>query len=176
VQHHSIEHYMSKSTIDASGHRNLPMLLLSAREKTMARFRPLIAAHGLTEQQWRVIRVLNESGPLEPREISVLCMISSPSMAGVLGRMEALGFVTKERFADDRRRVLVTLTATSINLVRGLTKKLEVAYRDIERAIGVDVVAQLYLAIDAFLTGFELVALRQNREVEDVQYHSDYLD
>ena len=47
-------------------HRNLPMLLLRAREKMMERFRPLITSHGLTEQQWRVIRALNESGPLEP--------------------------------------------------------------------------------------------------------------
>ena len=35
----------------------------------IARFRPLLAEHDLTEQQWRIIRVLLESGPLEPREI-----------------------------------------------------------------------------------------------------------
>jgi homoprotocatechuate degradation regulator HpaR len=146
---------MKDPAIDASLHRNLPMLLLRAREKMMMRFRPLIAAHGLTEQQWRVIRALNESGPLEPRQISDVCTISSPSMAGVLGRMEALGLVTKERFSDDQRRVRVSLTATSVSLVRKLTKDLEAAYRDIELAVGADVVAQVYHAVDALLEGLE---------------------
>ena len=82
------------------------MLLLRAREKMMERFRPLITAHGLTEQQWRVIRALNEHGPMEPRHISDICTISSPSMAGVLARMESMELVTKERFAEDQRRVL----------------------------------------------------------------------
>ena len=49
------------------------MLLLRAREKMMERFRPLLTANGLTEQQWRVIRALTENGPMEPREISDIC-------------------------------------------------------------------------------------------------------
>ena len=98
---------MSSSASTRVLHRNLPMLLLRAREKMMERFRPLITAHGLTEQQWRAIRALNEHGPMEPRHISDICTISSPSMAGVLARMESMELITKERFAEDQRRVLV---------------------------------------------------------------------
>jgi len=146
---------MSHSSIDGGLHRNLPMLLLRAREKMMERFRPLITAHGLTEQQWRVIRALDEKGPLEPRQISDLCTISSPSMAGVLSRMEALGLVTKARFTDDQRRVLVSLTPKSVGLVRLLSKDLEAEYRAIEQAVGADVVAQVYGAVDALLAGLD---------------------
>lgn len=146
---------MSHSSIDGGLHRNLPMLLLRAREKMMERFRPLITAHGLTEQQWRVIRALDEKGPLEPRHISDLCTISSPSMAGVLSRMEALGLVTKARFTDDQRRVLVSLTPKSVGLVRLLSKDLEAEYRAIEQAVGADVVAQVYGAVDALLAGLD---------------------
>ncbi|QCP55001.1 homoprotocatechuate degradation operon regulator HpaR [Trinickia violacea] len=131
------------------------MLLLRAREKMMDRFRPLITAQGLTEQQWRVIRALNEKGPLEPRQISDLCTISSPSMAGVLARMETLGLVTKERFADDQRRVRVSLTAKSVKLVKVLSRDLEAEYGAIERAVGADVVAQVYQAVDALLAGLD---------------------
>lgn len=123
----------------------------------MDRFRPLITAQGLTEQQWRVIRALNERGPLEPRQISDLCTISSPSMAGVLARMETLGLVTKERFADDQRRVRVSLTAKSVKLVQVLSQDLEAEYGAIERAVGVDVVAQVYRAVDALLAGLDEV-------------------
>ena len=146
---------MSHSSIDGGLHRNLPMLLLRAREKMMERFRPLITAHGLTEQQWRVIRALDEKGPLEPRQISDLCTISSPSMAGVLSRMEALGLVTKARFEDDQRRVLVSSTPKSVGLVRLLSKDLEAEYRAIEQAVGAEVVAQVYGAVDALLAGLE---------------------
>jgi homoprotocatechuate degradation regulator HpaR len=146
---------MSHSSIDGGLHRNLPMLLLRAREKMMERFRPLITAHGLTEQQWRVIRALDEKGPLEPRHISDLCTISSPSMAGVLSRMEALGLVTKARFTDDQRRVLVSLTPKSVGLVRLLSKDLEAEYHAIEQAVGADVVAQVYGAVDALLAGLD---------------------
>jgi len=131
------------------------MLLLRAREKMMARFRPLITAHGLTEQQWRVIRALNESGPMEPRHIADICTISSPSMAGVLARMESMGLVTKERFTEDQRRVLVSLTETSVDLVRVISKDLEAHYRELERKVGPEIVAQVYQAVDALLAGLE---------------------
>jgi hypothetical protein len=50
-------------------HRNLPLLLLQAREGVIAHFRPILHAHGLTEQQWRIVRALLDQGPLEPRQI-----------------------------------------------------------------------------------------------------------
>ena len=40
--------------------RSLPMALLRAREAVMARFRPLFRLHGVTEQQWRVLRALRD--------------------------------------------------------------------------------------------------------------------
>lgn len=38
--------------------RTLPMALLRLRERVMAEFRPIMSEHGVTEQQWRVLRVL----------------------------------------------------------------------------------------------------------------------
>jgi homoprotocatechuate degradation regulator HpaR len=134
-------------------HRNLPMLLLRAREKMMERFRPLITAHGLTEQQWRIIRALDECGSLEPRQLSDLCSISSPSMAGVLARMETLGLVVKERFADDQRRVRVSLTRMSVQLVRALSADLEAEYVALGREVGEGVVERVYQAVDELLAG-----------------------
>jgi homoprotocatechuate degradation regulator HpaR len=144
---------MSDFSADRLLHRNLPMLLLRAREKMMERFRPLLTAQGLTEQQWRVIRALDENGALEPRQISDLCTISSPSMAGVLARMEGMGLVTKERFEDDQRRVRVSLTKKSIDLVRVLSSDLEAEYLKLEREVGPEVVERVYRAIDALLVG-----------------------
>ena len=38
--------------------RSLPMSLLRAREAVMRQFRPSLRDHGLTEQQWRILRAL----------------------------------------------------------------------------------------------------------------------
>ena len=40
--------------------QSLPMALLRAREAVMRRFRPGLRCHGVTEQQWRVLRALAE--------------------------------------------------------------------------------------------------------------------
>ena len=129
-------------------HRNLPLLLLQARERVIGRFRPLLNAHGVTEQQWRIVRALLETGPLEPREIVALCHLSSPSLAGVLARMEELGLVTRTRLAHDQRRLRVTLTAKSRALALRLAPRVEDTYADIERTIGKPFLRQLYATLD----------------------------
>ena len=64
-------------------YRNLPQLFLRAREELLCHFRPIITHFGLTEQQWRILRTVNETGQLEPREICEICQILSPSLTGV---------------------------------------------------------------------------------------------
>ena len=76
-------------------YRNLPHLFLKAREELLCHFRPIITHFGLTEQQWRILRTLDEKEQLEPREICELCHILSPSLTGVLARMETIGLVTR---------------------------------------------------------------------------------
>jgi homoprotocatechuate degradation regulator HpaR len=132
----------------AFGRRNLPLLLLQAREGAMARFRPILNAHGITEPQWRIVRALLERGPLEPREIGQVCRISSPSLAGVLARMDDLGLVVRERMAHDQRRVAVSLTPKSRKLAARMAPRIETAYRAIEKRIGKDLVERLYATLD----------------------------
>jgi len=63
-------------------HRNLPLLLLQAREAVISHFRPLLNHFGLTEQQWRVIRVLEEKGNLSPGRSPSAARSSSPASPG----------------------------------------------------------------------------------------------
>ena len=49
---------------------SLTLTLLQAREATMAFFRPALNAHDLTEQQWRVIRILRQQGELESHQLA----------------------------------------------------------------------------------------------------------
>ncbi len=132
-------------------HRNLPLLLLQARESVIANFRPILNAHGLTEQQWRILRALADAGPLEPRQIVERCRISSPSLAGVLARMDALGLVQRRRMAGDARRVQVALTAASQALVAAMAPLIEATCAAIEQRIGADFIASFYATLDELI-------------------------
>jgi homoprotocatechuate degradation regulator HpaR len=132
-------------------HRNLPLLLLQAREQVMDRFRPVLNEHGITEQQWRIVRALIDTGPLEPREIGERCRISSPSLAGVLARMEELGLIKRKRLDHDQRRVRVSLTARSRGLSARMAPQIEAKYRHIESLIGTEFSARFYRALDELI-------------------------
>jgi len=132
-------------------HRNLPQLMLQAREALMAQFRPILNENGVTEQQWRIIRALLTHGPLEPRQLCELCQISSPSIVGVLLRMEESGLVYRERMADDQRRVSVSVTARGRQLGRRMIPAIEERYASIERQVGVETLQQAYDVLDALL-------------------------
>lgn len=136
----------------AFAHRNLPLLLLLARETVISRFRPLLKAHGLTEQQWRILRALVDIGPMEPRQIVRCCGISSPSLTGVLARMDELGLVVRERFDHDARRVRVTLTPDSRQLAQRLAPKIEQLYAELETGMGRDFLQGLYGALDTVIS------------------------
>jgi homoprotocatechuate degradation regulator HpaR len=128
--------------------RNLPLMMLQAREHVIAHFRPLLNANGVTEQQWRIVRLLLETGPLEPRQIGERCNLSSPSLAGVLARMEQLGLVGRKRLPNDQRRVIVSLTARSRALAARLAPRIEAVYAHIEELLGADFADTFYRALD----------------------------
>ncbi len=132
-------------------HRNLPLLLLQAREGIFSRFRPLLNAAGLTEQQWRVVRALLDHGPLEPRQIGEICCLSSPSLAGILARMDDMGLVRRERLEHDQRRVMVAVTEKGQALAVELAPQIEDTYAELEALIGKEFAQELYQTLDQLL-------------------------
>jgi homoprotocatechuate degradation regulator HpaR len=121
----------------------------------MRRFRPVLQAHGVTEQQWRILRALLEEDSLEPRQLCERCLISSPSIAGVLMRMEEAGLIARERMPHDQRRVSVTLTARSKKIGKSLAPVIDEKYLEIEALIGVKQLQQVYDVLDVLLQRLE---------------------
>lgn len=132
-------------------HRNLPQLFLKARECLMSSFRPILNHFGLTEQQWRILRALDEHAQLEPREICNLCQILSPSMAGVLARMEQMALIQRSRVAGDQRRVLVRLAPKGDQLINEMAPLIELQYQYIEQAFGKQIFNDLSNSLEAFI-------------------------
>lgn len=129
-------------------HRNLPRLLLQARESVMAHTRPSLREHGLSDQQWRVLRVLGEHGTVETGRVAREAYILGPSLTGVLARMERDGLVRRERDPADQRRTAVQATPKGLKLVDKLWRTIESHYEWMEKSLGKQKLAQLYSLLD----------------------------
>ena len=132
-------------------HRNLPRLLLQAREAVMAHARPSLREHGLSDQQWRVLRVLGEHGTVETGRVAREAFILGPSLTGVLARMERDGLVRRERDPADQRRSVVQATAKGMKLVGKLSRTIEKHYGWMEKSIGKSKLAELYQLLDSVI-------------------------
>ena len=132
-------------------HRNLPRLLLQAREAVMVHTRPSLREHGLSDQQWRVLRVLGEHGTVETGKVAREAFILGPSLTGVLARMERDGLVRRERDPGDQRRTVVEATAKGRKLVHQLSSAIEAHYSWMEKALGKPKLAELYELLDSVI-------------------------
>ena len=136
-------------------HRNLPRLLLQARESVMAHTRPNLREHGLSDQQWRVLRVLGEHGTVETGRVAREAYILGPSLTGVLTRMERDGLIERARDPADQRRTVVNATAQGLRLVETLSVAIEAHYAWMDKSLGTEKLTQLYALLD------ELIELEQ---------------
>jgi len=136
----------------AFAHRNLPRLLLQAREAVMQHTRPSLREHGLSDQQWRVLRVLGEHarepGGIETGRIAREAFLLGPSLTGVLTRMERDGLIARERCSQDARRTVVRATPAGLKLVRRLSATIEAHYDWLEQRLSKARLAQLYALLD----------------------------
>lgn len=117
---------------------SLTLALLQARESAMGFFRPLLNRYGVTEQQWRVIRILRQTpdSTLESREVADLACILRPSLTGVLGRLERDGLVKRWKPETDQRRLCVTLTERGEALFDEMSKEMVRQYELIQEQLG----------------------------------------
>lgn len=135
---------------------SLPMALLLAREATMRRFRPLLAEHGLTEQQWRVLRALaSTDSPIEVTALADRTALLAPSVTRIVARLVDDDVIRRDRVAGDARRSTLALTARGRRLVARIAPRSEAAYADIEAAFGADRLAALLTELEDLATSLD---------------------
>jgi len=127
---------------------SLTLTLLQAREATMAFFRPALNAHDLTEQQWRVIRILRQQGELESHQLAELACILKPSMSGVLKRLERDGIVARRKSPEDQRRVFINLTVKGQQAFLAMSEEMGRNYDKILSQFGEQKLQQLMQLLD----------------------------
>ena len=123
--------------------KSLPMMLLKGREATMQQFRPMLHAAGVTEQQWRVLRILEHDGSLEISELARRCLIMMPSISRTLQNMEARGWVTRQSMEGDKRKSEISISGSGRELVARVIPESDEIYRFIEQAFDSDKMNEL---------------------------------
>ncbi|MCE3028088.1 MULTISPECIES: homoprotocatechuate degradation operon regulator HpaR [unclassified Salinicola] len=117
---------------------SLTLALLQARESAMDFFRPHLNQHNVTEQQWRVIRILwqAEDQTLESYQLAERACILRPSLTGVLVRLEQNGLVRRWKPETDQRRLCVTLTPQGNALFDSMKGEMMRQYQKIQQRLG----------------------------------------
>ncbi|MDQ0458427.1 homoprotocatechuate degradation operon regulator HpaR [Rhizobium paknamense] len=118
--------------------RSLPIALLRAREAVMTHFRPMLAAHDLTEQQWRVIRILGERGLLDASEVADRAFILAPSLTRIIKALEERGLIEKEKDEADGRRVLLRIAPAGLRIINEVTPESRLIYEALESKFGIE--------------------------------------
>ena len=92
-----------------STRRSLPIALMRSREKVMGPIRDMLKVSGITEQQWRVLRVLSESGAQDLTQISVKASLLMPSLSRIIRKLREEGLIVSQTNDEDRRRQIVRI-------------------------------------------------------------------
>jgi len=130
--------------------RSLPMELLKAREVAMSRFRPMLRGFGLTEQQWRVIRVLAQFGQIDATELARRSILLAPSLTRILQTLESEGLVKRLADSGDQRRAWLVLSAKGERRFAEVAPAAEAVYAHMEKAFGTSRMESLYELLAEF--------------------------
>ncbi len=90
---------------------HLPYLLNRAGNLVIQLFSRDLAQWGLTVPMWRILAVLGERGPQRLVDLAVLTSIDVSTLSRTIGSMVRRGFVTRGVAPDNRREVVISLTA-----------------------------------------------------------------
>lgn len=116
--------------------RSLPISLLRTRERIMAPIREMLQQSGISEQQWRVLRVVDEAGEMEQTAIAQAACLQLPSLTRILRSMEGDGLVDRKTDPTDRRRTLVSVTAAGKALIARHRKRNAEIFETVEAEFG----------------------------------------
>jgi homoprotocatechuate degradation regulator HpaR len=140
--------------------RSLPMSLLRAREVVMKQFRPSLRRHGLTEQQWRILRALAAVEAIEVTELAHVACLLGPSLSRILRDLEMRQLIERRTAKADLRRGVVSISQKGLKLIELVAPTSEAIYAAITHRYGAGRLTELQdmlAALENSLTGLEAI-------------------
>ena len=119
----------------------------------MAPIRDMLAETGITEQQWRVLRVLSEHDALDATDLADRASLHQPSLTRILKTLTEKGFIARAQDRQDRRRQVLKLTDEGRGVIQhnqAHATEIATALRDSLGADRFDTLLDLLAALDDF--------------------------
>ena len=147
--------------------KSLPMSLLRAREAVMRQFRPSLRRHGLTEQQWRILRALSAVEAIEVTELARTAFLLGPSLSRILRDLEARQLIERRTAKVDLRRGVVSISQKGLKLIELIAPTSEFIYAEITQRYGVQRLAELQnmlAALEGSLAALEVTDIAPSED------------
>ena len=117
---------------------SLPVRLMRAREAVMIRIRPVLRAHGVTEQQWRVLCTIRDLGESEITALADRVFLLAPSLSRILRDLEGRGMIQRRPSLLDQRRALVSMAPEGEALIHRVEPALQAVRLEMRRLCGAE--------------------------------------
>lgn len=123
---------------------SINIAMLQARDMLLSYFRPILHNAGITDQQWRIIRLLAENGTMDFQELASAACILRPSLTGILNRLEQGGLLIRMKPSNDQRRVFLKLTDAGTQIYENTRSLVDKRYEEIEQRMTREKMNQLH--------------------------------
>ena len=137
---------------------NLSLMLLKARENSIACIKPALTRYNLTEQQWRVIRVLYQIDDTSAQDLANQSCILSPSLSRILSRLTQDGIVLRKTDSEDQRAQSIRLSAKGKRLHDKILPLVEKQYKTLLGDVGKEKVSRLINLLETYTEAAQGVA------------------
>jgi DNA-binding MarR family transcriptional regulator len=129
--------------------------LLRTSDVIRRRVAAVIGPHGITMQQYNVLRILRGAGTagLPTLEIAERMIEQAPGITRLLDRLEAKSLVRRERCPSDRRQVLCWITPAGEDLLARLDPVVDAADASVVASLAADDLGTLLRLLDAVRSG-----------------------
>ena len=135
--------------------------LLAAREAVMAPIRPYLRASNVTEQQWRVLRVLADAETMDAKGIADQALLYAPTVTRILKELGDRKLINRRTDPDDGRRSIISITAEGRKLVVDTASHTRVLLDAYTQAFGAERLEALKAEAQALVRALESFRLEE---------------
>jgi homoprotocatechuate degradation regulator HpaR len=104
----------------------------------MPPIREMLAETGITEQQWRVLRVLAEYGPQSSSTLADRSCLLFPSLTRISQTMQKKGLITLMRDEGDRRRQTISISTAGQKIIDDKIDQAVQIVNEFKKKLGVE--------------------------------------
>lgn len=126
------EDEIQQSKFSSSGQKSFLNLVFTANF-LQAKMRDYLKPHGLTPQQYNVLRILRGKHPgfANPSEIKAVMLDKNPDLTRLCDRLIINGWISREIDGDNRRRMCICISDAGLELLASMDEEIDNMSRDL---------------------------------------------